>query len=317
VKPLTLPDCDLRDFSFMPLDVVRLRDSDLAALESAEAFRAAVLLWCASWHQIPAASLPDDDRVLSNLAGFGRVVKEWLKVKEGALRGWVKCEDGRMYHPVIAEKANEAWRRKLEQAWRTEIARIKKHNQRHQDNQIAYPSFDEWLSQRTTKPCPQGQGNDVPIQSQEKPNPIERDMDMDRDMDRDMDNTVVKESGSVTQPSPIPAQTTPGLVCKALREAGMQTVNPTHPTLMALVEAGATIDEFLNVAVEQKARPDGKFSFAYVLNTVKGRREDAARLVLHQGAMPTADKLNKQEALENRNRQVAQDWKPPELEGAM
>ena len=47
-SPLTPPDCDLRDFPFMPLDVVRLRDSDLAATESAEAFRSAVLLWCAS-----------------------------------------------------------------------------------------------------------------------------------------------------------------------------------------------------------------------------------------------------------------------------
>lgn len=29
-EPLTPPDCDLRDFAFMPLDVARLRDSDLA-----------------------------------------------------------------------------------------------------------------------------------------------------------------------------------------------------------------------------------------------------------------------------------------------
>jgi uncharacterized protein YdaU (DUF1376 family) len=125
------------------------------------------------------------------------------------------------------------------------------------------------------------------------------------------------ERGSVNQPSPNPALTSPGLVCKALREAGMQSVNPTHPTLIALVGAGATIDEFLDVAVEQKARPDGKFNFAYVVNTVKGRREDAARLVLHQGAMPTAGQPNKQEALENRNRQVAQEWKPPELAGGV
>ncbi len=112
MEPLTPPDCDLRDFAFMPLDVVRLRDSDLAALEAPEACWAAVLLWCASWHQIPAASLPDDDRVLANLAGFGRVVKEWQRVRSGALRGWVMCSDGRLYHPVIAEKANDAWNEK-------------------------------------------------------------------------------------------------------------------------------------------------------------------------------------------------------------
>jgi hypothetical protein len=107
--PLTPSECDLRDFPFMPLDVVRLRDSDISALSNGDEFRCAVLLWCASWHQVPAASLPDDDKILCQLAGFGRVVKEWQKVREGSLRGWVKCSDSRLYHPVVAEKAIEAW----------------------------------------------------------------------------------------------------------------------------------------------------------------------------------------------------------------
>jgi len=85
--PLTPADCDLRDFQFMPLDVVRLRDSDIAVLVSGEEFRSAVMLWCAAWHQVPAASLPNDDRLLSQLAGYGRAVGEWEKVKAGALRG--------------------------------------------------------------------------------------------------------------------------------------------------------------------------------------------------------------------------------------
>lgn len=128
--PLTPSDCDLRDFAFMPLDVVRLRDSDLAALESPEACWAAVLLWAASWHQIPAASIPDDDRVLANLAGYGRVVKEWQRVREGSLRGWVKCSDGRLYHPVVAEKANEAWLGKEEYRARREAERLRKQEER-------------------------------------------------------------------------------------------------------------------------------------------------------------------------------------------
>lgn len=161
IEPLTAADCDLRDFAFMPLDVVRLRDSDLAATESAEAFRAAVMLWCASWHQLPAASLPDDDRVLANLAGYGRVVKEWQKEREGALRGWIKCSDGRLYHPVVAEKAAEAWRGKLERQWRTECARIKKHSQRH--GIVIEPlEFEVWLSSGR----PQGQQLSVPKDKQ-------------------------------------------------------------------------------------------------------------------------------------------------------
>ncbi|MGS1033132.1 DUF1376 domain-containing protein [Burkholderia glumae] len=144
-NPLTDPTCDLRSFAFMPLDVVRLRDSDIAALSSADEFRSAVMLWCASWHQVPAASLPDDDRVLAQLAGYGRVVTEWKKVRVGALRGWVKCSDGRLYHPVVAEKARDAWSAKHEQRYKTECARIKKHNQRH-GTQIEFPTLDEFLS---------------------------------------------------------------------------------------------------------------------------------------------------------------------------
>lgn len=155
--PLTPPECDLRDFAFMPLDVLRLRDSDLAVKADGEAFRCAVLLWCASWHQVPAASLPDDDDVLAQLAGFGRVKKEWLRHRDGALRGWVKCADGRLYHPVVAEKATEAWRAKMVQRWKTECARIKKHNQRHETD-LPVPDLDEWLSLG----CPQGQPIGVP-----------------------------------------------------------------------------------------------------------------------------------------------------------
>ncbi|WP_223879555.1 DUF1376 domain-containing protein [Dechloromonas sp. CZR5] len=192
-EPLTPSGCDLRGFPFMPLDVVRLRDSDIAAISSGDEFRCAVLLWCASWHQIPAASLPDDDIILAQLAGFGRVVKEWKKVREGSLRGWVKCSDGRLYHPVVAEKANEAWARKLEQAWNTECARIKKINQRHEltgDSAIPYPTIEQYLSPNyeppkapfkttaspgTKKECPEGQGADVPDTSLGKRNPIDRD----------------------------------------------------------------------------------------------------------------------------------------------
>ena len=152
LDPLTPQDCDLRDFSFMPLDVVRLRDSTLAIKATGEEFRAAVLLWCASWHQMPAGSLPDDDAELATFAGFGRVVKEFKKIKAGATRGWVKCSDGRLYHPVIAEKVIEAWNGKLRQQWRTECARIRKHNERHKAT-VPSPDFDEWLSHG--RPCGQ------------------------------------------------------------------------------------------------------------------------------------------------------------------
>jgi hypothetical protein len=106
IEPLTPPDCDLRDFVYMPVDAARLLDSDFYALSTAEEFKAALTLWFKCWSQVPAASLPNDDRVLAHLSGAGA---KWKKVKDMALRGFVLCSDGRLYHTVVAEKANDAW----------------------------------------------------------------------------------------------------------------------------------------------------------------------------------------------------------------
>jgi Protein of unknown function (DUF1376) len=126
-EPLTHAECDLRDFPYMPLDVMRLRDSETAVLLSDAEFRAAILLWCAAWHQVPAASVPADDRLLASLAGYGRDLKGWLRVKDGALRGFVECSDGRLYHAIVAQKAAEAWGKKWDRpdkaAERSEHAR--------------------------------------------------------------------------------------------------------------------------------------------------------------------------------------------------
>ena len=111
-NPLVPPGVNLRGYRFMPLDVMRLRDSDLAAVASPEGFRAAILLWCAAWHQIPAGSLPDDDRALAYLARLSRDLRKWRWVREWALHGFIKCSDGRLYHPVICEKVISAVSRK-------------------------------------------------------------------------------------------------------------------------------------------------------------------------------------------------------------
>lgn len=121
-EPLTPADLDLRDFDWMPLDVARLRDSDLSVLASGDAFRAAVLLWCAAWHQVPAASLPSEDKLLAHLAGYGRDLDGWASVRDDALRGFVKCSDGRLYHPVVAQKAMEADEQRNKKRKRTEAA---------------------------------------------------------------------------------------------------------------------------------------------------------------------------------------------------
>lgn len=100
---------DLRTFDDMPLNVRVLRDSGIASEASDEGFKAAVLLWCAAWHHIPAASLPDNEATLARLAGYGRDLRGWKRVREEALRGFVRCKDGLLYHLYMCDKAWEAW----------------------------------------------------------------------------------------------------------------------------------------------------------------------------------------------------------------
>ena len=152
--PLTPPECDLQDFPFMPLHVARLRDSDLAAECDPEACWYAVLLWAASWHQLPAGSLPDNETVLTRLCGLGRDVKTFRKHRAEAMRGFIKCDDGRLYHPVVAEQVLEGWDRKLQQRWRAECARVKKQNQRH-GTEVLAPSWEEFVF-GTKRECPEG-----------------------------------------------------------------------------------------------------------------------------------------------------------------
>lgn len=155
--PLVPAEVDLTDFQYMELDVQRLRDSRFAAESEPEAFRAGVLLWCASWHQVPAASLPNNDRELSNLAGFGRVVKEWRKVREQALALFVLCSDGRLYHRIVAEKAIAAWNSKLQHHYDRARDRLRKLNkQREGQGLTPLPelSFEAWNAQRLAAKIP-------------------------------------------------------------------------------------------------------------------------------------------------------------------
>lgn len=108
--PLVPAEVDLRGLPWMPIDTIRLLDSDLFALSNGDEFKAAVALWCKSWAQQPGGSLPSDDRILAHLSG----AKNWNKVKDIAMRGWILCADNRLYHPVVAEKAIEAWDTRIE-----------------------------------------------------------------------------------------------------------------------------------------------------------------------------------------------------------
>ncbi|WP_287602699.1 DUF1376 domain-containing protein [Thiothrix sp.] len=111
--PLTPSDADLTGFEWMELNIHRLFRSEMWARATGDEFRAALKLWGESFWEKPAGSLPDDDVLLARLADYGRDVKGFEAVKTMVMRGWVKCSDGRLYHPVVAETVLKAWAERL------------------------------------------------------------------------------------------------------------------------------------------------------------------------------------------------------------
>jgi len=148
-QPLVPAEVDLRDFSWMPIEIHRLRRSKawLICKRKPELAFYMLNLWTAAWHDTPAASLEDDDDVLADLAMCDP--SKWAKVREQVLRGWVKCSDGRLYHPVVADLARGAWTQKQAQRQRTEAARLAREQKRQQSMQHAAASV---TTENVTKP---------------------------------------------------------------------------------------------------------------------------------------------------------------------
>lgn len=83
-----------------------------------------------------------------------------------------------------------------------------------------------------------------------------------------------------------PARASPsGVVCLAIRGQGIADANPSHPELLALLEAGAGVDVFIDAAKQAVTKGKG---FRYVIGTVKGRMEDAAKTATAELAKPKA-----------------------------
>ncbi len=291
--PMVPADVDLRDFGFMPLEVLRLRDSDLATLANGEQFKAAVLLWCYSWHQVPAASIPEDDRILAKHSG---AATNWKKVKQEALRGFVKCSDGRLYHPVVAARAMEAWGRREEFR---EVKDNKDSRQKRWREKVKRLSA-LLRSVGVTPPLNPNKGQLEELCRLHVDGYVDDDVD-DRPSTRastgasTRDKTETAKTGTGTgtgiQEKETPTRTAnptdAGRVCKALKRVGIGDVQPGHPDLLALIAAGASDVEFESAGRTAVDRGKG---FAYALGTLKRQRTDAAHtaLAMHTGPMPTA-----------------------------
>jgi len=84
-------------------------------------------------------------------------------------------------------------------------------------------------------------------------------------------------------PQTRPEGTTAGQVCKAMRGAGLQDANPSHPKLALLLTAGVSAEELSDAAAEAVKKGKG---FAYALATAEGRRRDVAAMADLPAAAP-------------------------------
>ena len=209
--PLTEANCDLRGFGWFQLHHRRLRGSSFWKRASDAAKAISVDLWCEAWEQVPAASLPDDDHVLSDWAGYGcRDLTAWLAVKAEVLSAWVLCDDGRWYHPTLSEVARQAWADRQDYLRRREGERLRKEAYR--------ASKAETVSHGTSEHVPR----DVPSCPTGKPSERERERDRDKKEKKDADASSVGSAEPMPTASAAEADLLSKLATSPARAAGWQ-----------------------------------------------------------------------------------------------
>ena len=97
--------------------------------------------------------------------------------------------------------------------------------------------------------------------------------------------------------------TTCSAVTKALRKAGLGSASTT-PSLQVLLDAGATVDVFVNAYQSVRSTPS-KATMPYVLRIVQTQMEAAAQL--KNTNLAPLSKLNRQEALEAKNQAIVDE----------
>ena len=157
-EPLVPAEIDLRGDGGFILDLGRIAASEFVARSSGDAFKAAFRLWCLAWQQVPASSLPDDDRVLAAWSGTGAA---WPEVKAMVLSGFVLCRDGRLYHRTLSELALEAWQAKQKAAVRRAQSAERRHRSR-QRQQARAGNADEARDTRGSSDAPGAAPEELP-----------------------------------------------------------------------------------------------------------------------------------------------------------
>lgn len=114
----------------------------------------------------------------------------------------------------------------------------------------------------------------------------------------DLNSKAKTDTTLTTVPSPTSEPLRPGEVCRAMREAGIASVNPQHADLVALCQGGGTLDEFRDAAAVSLAKGKG---FAYAIGVVVGRRKEAASIA----SLPAAPQSQRRETIHDKRARTA------------
>lgn len=294
--PLVPPEVDLRGLEYMPLLGGKLFGSDFNLDATDAEFRVGLQLWWAAWNQVPAGSLPREDHRICKLAGLGENPAKWRKVRERVLKGFVECSDGRLYHPVVAEQALIAWEKRAEDREVRENEADRQRRLRADRKRMftelravgVTPKWDIGTTELRTLHAEHVTERVTPPVTAEVTSPAYAPVTVTSTAKTGRDGTLIQESTESSPPSrarppedpPEPGAQPPtaaGLVCRAMRRAGLAAVNPGDPRLLELLRQGATEAEFVGLTAEAVAKSKG---FAWVLVALQSRRAEAAAIHL-------------------------------------
>ena len=100
-EPPYLPDTKDKGWRF-EIDLQQVQQSDTWALALPEIRPWLLMLWVASWQQVPCGSMPSDDKVIA--ARIGMSFDAFMVAKDVLMRGWYMASDGRLYHKTVTER---------------------------------------------------------------------------------------------------------------------------------------------------------------------------------------------------------------------
>lgn len=272
--PLVPAEVDLRGLEYMPLFGNHLFGSEFNAVCSDTEWRAGMTLWWAAWNQQPAGSLPNDDTALCRLADLGRDLKLWKKIRANALRGFVECADGRLYHPFLCRQVLVAWEKRVQERERKRKWREKKQGQ----------DADRDGDKGGTKT---GQDADVPADV----------------TGRDVTGRDDVNSRSKTSPARAAAAKPPDPVKDEIWQTGKAALEGEGMTReRAGSFLGKLCKDYGQVLVLQAVR-----------DSVLAKPAKPSEWLMARCQERRSRAANKQESLEERNRNATAGWKPPEL----